>query len=146
MSAFAPLLQSASIYQQGATEAASRSYNAEAMKLEAGAALQQADAAEEAKRRSSREFFGRQRAAIAQSGLGVGGSVLDVVADSELNAELDALNIRYEGATRATSLRNQSAIESMLGKAAKKQGRIGAVASLLSAPSSYYSSYSKMVG
>lgn len=58
---------------------------------------QQYSAREEALRRNIRSSLGRQRAAIAESGTGFGGSNLQVAKQSEAAGELDALNLRYQG-------------------------------------------------
>lgn len=79
--------------QQAKSEAELADANAEA-------AAQQANAAEEATRRRSRSILARQRAAIAESGIGFGGSSERLQQDSAVQAELDALGIRYEGTMR----------------------------------------------
>lgn len=62
----------------------------------------QASAQEEAQRRQSGAYLGRQRAALGDSGTGSlgSGSNFDVARQSAVNAELDALNIRYAGQLR----------------------------------------------
>lgn len=64
----------------------------------------QASANEEAQRRQSGAYLGRQRAALGDSGTGSlgSGSNFDVARQSAINAELDALNIRYAGELRGT--------------------------------------------
>jgi hypothetical protein len=52
---------------------------------------------EEQQRRDARILAGKRRAAIAQSGTGFDGSNADVERQSQIFAELDALNIRYQG-------------------------------------------------
>lgn len=54
-------------------------------------------AREEQLRRNIRQALGAQRAAIAQSGTGFGGSNAAIISQSTANAELDALNLRYAG-------------------------------------------------
>lgn len=76
-------------------------------KLEAGIALSQGYADEEAQRRQARQIMGEQAAAIAQSGGGVG--LEDLVRQSATNAELDALNIRYGARVKATGLFSRAA-------------------------------------
>lgn len=63
---------------------------------------------EEQMRRQYRDFAGSNAAAIAESGIANGGSVLDVVRDSETRAELDALKLRYQGTSEAKNLRYQA--------------------------------------
>ena len=108
-------------------EANSHNYNAKVADINAGMALQQADRQEEQARRESRQDLGAQRASIAQSGTGFGGSNADIVRQSTTNAEMDALNIRYGGAVEATSYRNEGTAErynAKLSKAAAKSARV----------------------
>lgn len=86
-------------------------YNALVTKQKADAARSTANAREDQQRREARFMAGQRRAAIAQSGTGLGGSNADIDRQSEIMAELDALNIRYEGATQSTGLLNQSALD-----------------------------------
>lgn len=58
---------------------------------------QQYSAREETLRRNIRLALGRQRAAVAQSGTGFGGSNEALMAQSTAGGELDALNLRYQG-------------------------------------------------
>jgi hypothetical protein len=66
----------------------------------ASAAAQQSAANEDAQRRRNREFLARQRAAIGEAGIGFGGTTAKVQEQSAVEAELDALNIRYDGTLR----------------------------------------------
>jgi len=86
---------------------------------------------EEAQRRQYRQFQGTQAAAIAQAGTGYGGTSSNVMDQSAVQAEIDALNTRYRGLTRATLYRAQ-------GKAAKSQGNALAGTALLNGVASYY--------
>ena len=81
-----------------------------------------ADAArnEEALRRDYRDFAGTQLAAAAESGLGTGGSILDVIRQSESRANLDALNIRYRGQTEAQGFRAEAGTERVTSSLARQ--------------------------
>ena len=81
----------------GETQARGLEEQARATALEAGAA-------EEAQRRQAREAFGETRAAGAQMGLLESASFADVYSQAATAAELDALNIRYEGEGRRRGL------------------------------------------
>lgn len=63
---------------------------------------------EEQFRRQSRIEAGKRRAAIAQSGTGFDGSNFDIDRQSQIFAELDALNIRYQGQLESDALLEQS--------------------------------------
>lgn len=58
---------------------------------------QQYSAREEGLRRNIRAQLGNQRAQIAESGTGFGGTNLQLVKQSTAAGELDALNLRYQG-------------------------------------------------
>lgn len=139
-------------YQQGqAAEATYKSqaqaadYNATIQSQNATVARQQAAAREEAQRRRTRQILGEQRAAIGQAGIGLGGSAADVYGQSAANAELDALNIRYEGELDARGLLAQSELtryeakaDRMNAKSAKRAGYVNTASALLSGGSQAY--------
>lgn len=76
-------------------------YNAAVGRQRAESALQVSNVKEDQQRREAAFIIGKQRAASAQAGLGLSGSAADVERQSEVMAELDALNIRYEGQMKA---------------------------------------------
>lgn len=98
-------------------------YNALVAKQKAQSSLEGANQREEAMRRHARLVSGERRAAIAQSGAGLGGSNADIDRQSEIMAELDSLNIRYEGATQKTGLLNQSNLDAVSAVNNKNRGR-----------------------
>lgn len=120
-------------------------YNAEIDAQNARVARQQANAREEAQRRQAKQVLGEQRAALAQAGIGLSGSAADVYQQSATNAELDALNIRYEGELQARGLLAQSELNTYQGKAsrmnagsARRGGYTNAAATILSTASQAY--------
>lgn len=124
---------------QGAAE-----YNATIKRQQAASELQQANAREEQQRRGTRQVLGQQRAALAQAGIGMGGSALDIEEQSADRAELDALTMRYEGDLRAKGLLAAAEGAEYEGRAAISAGKnamtgayLSAGASLLSAAGSY---------
>lgn len=70
--------------------------SAQANRWRAGTIYQQGNRNEESQRREADIRMGQARAMAAQSGTGMDGSAVDVIQQSASNAELDALNIRYE--------------------------------------------------
>lgn len=123
-------------------------YNATIQAQNATVARQQANAREEAQRRKARQFLGEQRAALAQAGIGLEGSAADVYEQSAAEAELDALNIRYEGALDARGLLAQSEMSTYAGRVAgvnattaRRSSYLDAASSLLSGASSAYGIY-----
>jgi hypothetical protein len=79
-------------------------FNARVEAGQAKAARQQALREEEGLRRGSRLFHGRQAAAIAQSGVGSGGTAGILAEQSGTFAELDALTTRYQGMLQGSGL------------------------------------------
>lgn len=101
-------------------------------KSNAEAVTAQAGQAEYAKRKSNREFLARQRAAIGEAGIGRGGTSEKVQEQSAIAAELDALNIRYEGMLQRTNWLNASKTAKARGKSARMAGYLGAAGGILS--------------
>lgn len=125
-----------SIAQGNAANAAAQA-NARSLDLQAEAESRAAGAREEQQRRSNRQFLGTQRAALAQAGIGVDGSAYDIARQSAISAELDALNIRYEGQLRSKGLRDQATVTRFEGRQARTAGFLGAGAALLSGGANY---------
>ena len=128
---------------------------AELADYDAALALQRAEVVQDvygqreaAVRRQTDISRGGRHAAIAQSGTGFGGSNADVDAQSEVFAELDALNIRYEGQIENYNLK-QEASRQQRRAAAFRSGAgdvmgpamLGAAGSLLSGASNAYGVY-----
>lgn len=141
------LVQADSSAKQASAQKDAARYNQLVGKQQSDASLQAANAREEQQRRIARFASGERQAAIAQSGTGLGGSNADVDRQSEILAELDALNIRYEGQTQSTGLLNQSKLDGFqadaYGKAAKRartDGYIGAASAALGGVSKGYNS------
>lgn len=138
--------QSAAMRQQAEAE----SRNQQLLIEQARVARQQAGADEEAQRRENRQLLATQRAAIGQSGIGFGGTPGLLHEDTAMQAELDALNIRYGGEQQAANLLNQAneaGISSRLlkgnAKQAMRSGYLNAGTSLLSSGASMYAARSK---
>lgn len=96
-SAVSTIAETAQARKVGEAQARGIEEQARAASLEAGAA-------EEAQRRQAREAFGETRAAGAQMGLLESASFADAYSQAATAAELDALNIRYEGEGRRRGL------------------------------------------
>lgn len=130
-------MQALPILVEGKQAQRAAEFNAATMEAEARIARQQGAAREEAQRRRAREFLGTQRAAAGQAGVGLGGSIGDVLEQSATEAELDALNIRYESNLQALGMENQAAITRWQGKEAKRAARARAVATVISGAAQY---------
>jgi hypothetical protein len=96
-SAVSTIAETAQARKVGEAQARGIEEQARAASLEAGAA-------EESQRRQAREAFGETRAAGAQMGLLESASFADAYSQAATAAELDALNIRYEGEGRRRGL------------------------------------------
>lgn len=128
-------------------------YNATIQSQNAAVARQQANAREEAQRRQARQVLGEQRAALSQAGIGLSGSAADIYGQSAANAELDALNIRYEGELDSRGLLAQSELSTYQGKvsgmnakSAKQAGTLSAASTALSGASQAYGYYKRPKG
>ena len=139
---FIPLVMAAvsTIGQISSAKAASQQANAQAQmaRWDSEALSSSYNQKEEQQRRMARLQAGERRAAIAQSMTGLSGSNADVDQQSELFAELDALNIRYSGQSQRTDALNSAAMYEQSGKNAMTSGYFNAAGSILSGASSYY--------
>lgn len=126
-------------------QAQANDYNAIINKQNAEVASTQANAKEEAQRRHFRALQGQAVAGVAQSGTGFGGSNADVLEQNEINNELDALTIRYEGDMQARGLLAQSELDKYQANvsrqnasSAKSAGMMNAGAAILGGATNYY--------
>jgi hypothetical protein len=89
--------------------------SAQALRMQAIVAREQALADESALRRESRANRGENAAALAENGLSSSGSSASFLDQQAALAELDALNIRYKGDLRARGLKSQASAASTEG-------------------------------
>lgn len=99
--------ESRAMSAQYESSAAAAEHNAKVQEINAQRESQEGAAREIALRRQSRQETGSLAAALSQSGL-YGGTSAGVLSQSLMNAELDALNSRYNAASRANSYRQDS--------------------------------------
>ena len=144
MSAVGAIQQGQAAAAQGRAQQQAQQYNAIVKQQNAALARQQAGAREEQQRRGARQVLGQQRAALAQAGIGMGGSALDIEEQSAVRAELDALSIAYEGDLQASGLLAAAQQDIYMGEVAKARGDnertasyVSAGASILSGAASY---------
>lgn len=131
------ILTAVNALNEGKQAKRAKDYNADVMESEAAIAMQQGGAREDQNRRRAREFMGTQRASAAQAGVGLGGSIGDVLGDSAAEAELDSLNIRYESNLQSLGMKNQAAMTRWEGKELKRQAKVKAVTSLITGGANY---------
>lgn len=121
------------ISQLRAGEAASVASKARASSLEENAILARRQAAEEERRFriAAKKRIGTLRANIGGSGVTIEGSPLDVLEESAVNSELDALTIRHGGEVTARGFLNKATLTRFAGKTARESARLSAVGTLI---------------
>jgi len=112
LSAIGAVQQGNQLARQYREQAAVADYNAAVAERDARQAMITASARQEQFRQQARRELGRQRAAQAESGLAAAGSVLGVLDQSAVDAEMDALLIGHEGELQARALRERGALDS----------------------------------
>lgn len=139
VSAVGAIQQGAAAAAQGKAQQQAQQYNAVVKEQNARLARQQAGAREEQQRRGARQVLGQQRAALAQAGIGSGGSALDIEEQSAERAELDALTIAYGGELQAKGLLASAQQDLYMGEVAAARGQNAQSASYISAGASILS-------
>lgn len=117
--------------QEARASSAASEFNAKIADNNAIIAEQNAAADEGGQRRSASRQAASSRAAIAAAGVTLEGSPLEVLEDQALEAELDALNIRYGGRLQAGNYRSQAQLDRSAARSAKTQGFLSAGSTLL---------------
>ena len=138
---FAPIVLSAvGAMKQGNDANSADQFNAAQRRIEGQAALDQSTQQEAQQRQSSREALGKQAAAVGAAGIGYGGSSAKVMDQSAINAELDALHIRYRGQFTNYGYQAEANALEAEGRKKKQSGWISAAGSILQGVGSYYGS------
>ncbi|GAB2176722.1 hypothetical protein [Dongia sp. agr-C8] len=101
-------------------------------------AEQQAETQAQAIREKARRLAGQNRAAIGASGVDLAGSYLDALADSDINAELDAQTALWNGKVEAANYRAQAKASKKAGASALVGGFFGAGTSAISGYANWY--------
>jgi cytochrome c biogenesis factor len=151
VSAVGAISQGMAASDQAQSAAQAAQYNATVDQQNANNAMAVANANEESQRRKNAYMLGNTRAGLIQSGIGTDGSSSDVLQQSAQNAELDALNIRYEGILKGRAYSNQENLDVMQANAdqnnadnAMTNGFLGAGGALLSGASNYSNQQSRI--
>lgn len=120
-------------------------YNAAVQRNAAAMTVAEGARNEEAQQRDYRDFAGRQASAASEGNLGLGGSVFDVIRDSETRANIDALNIRYSAQTRGQNLNQEANMSDMrsslarqMAKRARVSGTLNTIGTVASGAASMY--------
>lgn len=117
---------------QANAQAAAANYNAKVAERNRRAVLAQTDNEIVDQNIKNRRMLGTIRAAYGANGFEMGGSPMDVIADTTLEQSLDVAKIRYQGAMKAEGYSEQATLFRMEAKAAKTAGMFGAASGFLS--------------
>jgi hypothetical protein len=115
--------------------------NAQIARDAAVRAGQEANANEDAQRRQTAVRMGAQTASLAENGMIGSQTGADLVADSALNAELDALNIRYAGKLKQQGFYQEADNFARSAQANRKNAKGAIIGGLFSAGSQALTSY-----
>ena len=126
------------------SQASAQEYNASIAEQHAVTARSQANDREEAQRAHGRQVIGQQLAATAQSGTSLNGTNLDLLSQSLYGVEVDAMNIRYEGALKASGLNAQASLDRSQADSTRTGGYLSAAGKLIGGSSSYISGDKKV--
>lgn len=118
--------------QQGQQTEKAANFNAKVAENNALASQQQAEFDVNRIRRKNVLLAGRQRAAAAKSGVELSGSVDDVMFDSSVQGELEAMAALYTGEVAANRERSGGQLSRMQGQNAKETSYYNAGGSILS--------------
>lgn len=122
---------------QGNAQKSSLAVNARIKEQQADTIRAQTVGREELQRSNVRALIGDQLAVGAESGLELSGSRADILRQTMYAAELDSLNIRYDGAIAASGLDAQAGFDMTAGEQAQNAGYLNAASSLMSGASGY---------
>lgn len=106
-------------------------YNAEVARNNAQAARDQSQFQADRIRDRARRTKGAQRAAYSKSGVELSGTVEDVMFDSAIEFELEAISALYKGTVASNSQTAQSEMFKLKGEAARTQGNFAIAGSIL---------------
>lgn len=122
-----------SSYQQGQAAKDQADYNAAVERNNQAATAQQADYSLSRVREKYRRVRASQSAAASASGMLSGGSLNDLLQDTNFQEDLDGLSVLYKSKVDITGSEQRSILAKAEGKQAQIAGNYGAASSLLSA-------------
>jgi len=117
--------------QQGNAAKASADFNAQVAERNATLATQQGTENAARIRRSNLQSQGAQRAAFGASGLRLSGSALNVLSDSAIQGELQALDAKTNAINESRGFKSKASLSRAQGRNARRAGFIGAGSTLL---------------
>lgn len=119
-----------SIYSGNAAGAAA-DYNANLAHTNAGAAIAQSQEIARRQGQHANQVIGQERANVGASGVALGGSALDAIAQSTAQAELQRRSTLYKGEVAAYGFESNARLDRMRASSARTSGYLGAAGSLL---------------
>lgn len=146
MAALGSIKQGQAQKAQYDAQANAAEYNATVARQNAQVAGAQANAQEEQQRRKFRSVQAEAIAGLAQTGTALDGSNADVLQQSALANELDALTIRYEGQMKSRGLLAQADLDTLSAQASRRAGKDARTAGYLNAGAQLLSGGSKAYG
>ena len=123
---------------QAEASASAQEYNSQVSAIQAQTEQDQAAAKAGEVARNTRQRLAAGRAGAMTSGLELTGSVSDLLTQAEDAGELDYLTAVYDGAAKATGLRNQTALSQSGACNARTAGGIGAATTALAGVADVY--------
>jgi hypothetical protein len=120
-----------SAVQQGENQKAVAKFNEAVSRNDAIAAQEQAAYEANQIRRRNRALAGSQAAFYSKSGIDLSGSASDVMTDSAVNGELDALAALYTGRIRSDAATSGAMLQNLQADNALNTGYYGAAGSIL---------------
>lgn len=146
MSIIGGLMQAQGQIQAGDAAGDAYDFNANVSDQNAEQAIKLSAQDERRQRIHGRKAVGEMRASYGASGVTAEGSPSDVLAESMASAELDALNIRYAGESRAANFRNEATIARFNSSNARSGARMGAAATIIGSAINTGAQYMTMFG
>ena len=117
--------------QEGKAAQAAHNFNAATALQQASQERAAARLEEYRVRVKGRKAASSIRARAGASGVLATGSVLDVLEESAVNSEQDALLAKFQGENKAVAFERESALQTFYGKTAKQQGNLKAASTIL---------------
>lgn len=118
-----------SVYKQGQEDAASYKYAAAQDEKNARSVAAETAMAEDTQRRQNRKQLSQLSGAMAEGGL-TGSTFERIFTDSARNLEQDAANIRYQGMSQWTNLKNSAAMNRFYAAQSLKNAKTNALLTL----------------
>lgn len=131
------VLPAVGAYQEGMAQAKAADYNAGVAENNANLSTAEAAENERKQRIIGRKALGNMRANYGASGVTMEGSPLQAMEESAANSELDSLNIRHEGESKAWAYRQDAAMSRFQAGQARTAAKINSA-------SQFFKSYNNL--